>query len=111
MDNGATRGQIDADETILKVSQPLSGGAWIQNFARLVNTTESPIERTFIRFGPRGESHWRGSGYFLTCDPRGAESTRAINISLSGDPRRARMFNGALVNSFGGTAECPDPAA
>ncbi len=108
MDNGANSGVIDANETILRISPALSSGAWIQNYARLVNTTETPIERPFIRYGPRGESHWRGSGYFLVCDQRGAESTRAINISLSGDPRRARMHNGALVNSFSGTAACPD---
>jgi len=107
IDNGATRGVIDADEQILRVAQAVDGGVWIMNRARLVNTAERPLERQFIRFGPRGTSHWRGSGYFGVCDPRGQENAKAINISLSGDPRRARTNDaGMLVSSFGGLAAC-----
>ena len=69
-------------------------------------TTAAPLERTFIRFGPRGTSHWRGSGYFVICDARGQESARAINITLNGDPRRARMSDGELISSFGDVATC-----
>lgn len=106
IDNGETRGVIDNDEEILRVAKALESGFWIMNRARLVNTAESPLEREFIRFGPRGTSHWRGSGYFGICDRRGQESAKAINISLSGDPRRARMNGDVLESSFGGVAEC-----
>lgn len=106
IDNGATPGVIDADEQILRVAQGVEGGAWILNRARLVNTAEAPLERPFIRFGPRGTSNWRGSGYFAICDARGQENAKAVNISLSGDPRSARMQNGVLVSSFGGMAAC-----
>lgn len=106
VDNGDNPGAIDAGETILRVADAVEDSAWIQNKARLVNTGEAPIQRRFIRFGPRGTSHWKGSGYFLLCDGRGQEAARAINISLSGDPRRARREEGNLINSFGDLAEC-----
>lgn len=106
VDNGATSGTIDAGEEILRISPPLNEGFWILNRARLVNTAEKPIERPFIRFGPRGTSNWRGSGYFAVCDNRGQESAKAINISLSGDPRRARIEGNILRSSFGGLAAC-----
>jgi len=88
VDNGANAGVIDDGERILKVAEGVEKGGWILNKARLVNTNAAPIQRNFIRFGPRGTSHWRGSGFFAICDKRGQESARAINISLSGDPRR-----------------------
>jgi len=106
IDNGATSGAIDTGEEILRIAPPVAEGAWIMNRARLVNTSESPIQRPFIRFGPRGSSHWRGSGYFSICDNRGQEAARAINISLSGDPRRARIEDNILRSSFGGLAAC-----
>ena len=107
IDDGATRGVIDDGEEILRVAQRVDGGAWILNRARLVNTAESPLERLFIRFGPRGTTHWRGSGYFAICDRRGQQTAKAINISLSGDPRRARLDDsGTLRSSFGGLAAC-----
>lgn len=106
IDNGATRGVIDTDEQILRVAQSVENGSWILNRARLLNTAESPLQRHFIRFGPRGTSHWLGSGYFTICDPRGQSTAKAINISLSGDPRRARKNGDDLVNSFGGLADC-----
>ena len=106
IDNGDNPGVIDADEEIIRIADGLEGSAWLQNRARLVNTGEEPIQRRFIRFGPRGTSHWRGSGYFLLCDGRGQESALGINISMSGDPRRARDDNGALINSFGDPADC-----
>ena len=106
LDNGATPGEIDDDEEILRLGTPVEQG-FILNRARLVNTSESPLQRPFIRFGPRGTSHWRGSGFFVVCDNRGDDYARAINISLSGDPRRAR-YNEAneLINSFGGPVSC-----
>lgn len=106
IDNGDTSGVIDANEQILRVAQAVDGGAWILNRARLVNTAEQPIDRPYIRFGPRGTSNWRGSGYFAICDHRGQETAKAINISLSGDPRRARVENSVLTSSFGGLADC-----
>lgn len=101
-----TPGVIDATEEILRVAQATEGAAWILNRARLINTAETPTERAFIRFGPRGTSHWKGSGYFAICDTRGQESAKAINISLSGDPRRARRQGATLISSFGGLADC-----
>jgi len=106
IDNGATAGEIDSGEQILTVSQGMDGNGWIKNKARLVNTNAAPLQRPFIRFGPRGTSHWRGSGYFIVCDGRGESTARAINISLSGDPRRARKNGDDLISSFGDVAEC-----
>jgi len=106
IDSGDVAGSRENDEQILRVAQGIEGGGWIMNRARLVNTNAAPIERTFIQFGPRGTSHWRGSGYFVICDNRGQQSARAINISLSGDPRRARKNAGILISSFGGLAAC-----
>jgi len=106
IDNGANPGVIDAGEEILRIAPPVTGSGWILNRARLVNTAEAPLSRSFIRFGPRGTSHWRGSGYFAICDHRGQEAAKAINISLSGDPRRARLEGGILRSSFGGVADC-----
>jgi len=106
IDNGATAGVLEGGETVLRVADPIQGGSWILNRARLVNTSEAPLQRPFIRFGPRGTSHWRGSGYFAICDHRGEESARAINITLSGDPRRARFEDGTLISSFGDEASC-----
>lgn len=106
VDDGATAGTIEDGEQVLRVAQAIEGGSWILNRARLVNTSEAPLQRAHIRFGPRGNSHWRGSGYFAICDGRGQESARAINITLSGDPRRARMDGDTLLNSFGGEAAC-----
>ena len=106
IDNMETPGAIDAGEEILRIGSAIETG-WIMNRARLVNTSESPIERPFIRFGPRGSSNWRGSGYFAVCDNRGQEYAKAVNVSLSGDPRRARHDNrGDLINSFGGPTVC-----
>jgi len=106
IDNGATPGSVDDGEEILRVASPIESG-WLLNSARLVNTSESPLERPYIRFGPRGTSNWRGSGYFAVCDARGDEFARAINISLSGDPRRARLDGtGVLISSFGTAPEC-----
>jgi len=110
IDNGINPGIIDTGEEVLRVAQPIENGAWILNRARLVNTAESPLQRPFIRFGPRGTSHWRGSGYFSICDNRGIESAKAVNISLSGDPRRARVQSGYLINSFGLFATCGESA-
>lgn len=106
VDDGITRGDVDNGETILRMAKPIEGESWILNRARLVNTNESPLQRPFIRFGPRGTSHWRGAGYFAICDTRGQDSARAINISLSGDPRRARYEGGTLISSFGTEADC-----
>lgn len=106
IDNGPTAGVIDDDEQILRVAKPTEGNSWILNRARLVNTNEAPLQRPYLRFGPRGTSHWRGSGFFAICDNRGNSSARAINISLSGDPRRARMEGGVLMNSFGAETDC-----
>ncbi len=106
IDNDVTPGAIDPGEEILRIAEPVEGSSWMLNRARLVNTAESPLQRRFIRFGPRGTSNWHGSGYFMICDPRGDEFARALNISLSGDPKRARRENGDLINSFGGLAQC-----
>jgi len=106
IDNGATAGTLEGDERILRVSQGLDGGGRINNKARLVNTNAAPLQRAFIRFGPRGTSHWRGSGYFILCDKRGQESATAINITLNGDPRRARKNGEDLISSFGDVAQC-----
>ncbi len=108
IDDGATRGVVDSDETVLRMADGIDGGSWILNKARLVNTSEAPLQRPFIRFGPRGTSHWRGTGYFAICDTRGNESAKAINISLSGDPRRARNESGTLINSFGNEVNCDE---
>lgn len=106
VDNDVTPGAIDAGEEILRIAEPLEGSSQLINRARLVNTAESPLQRRFIRFGPRGTSNWRGSGYFVICDSRGDNFARALNISLSGDPKRARREGGVLLNSFGGPASC-----
>ena len=111
VDNGATPGDIDTDETVLRVSTAAEQGD-IFNRARLVNTNEEPLPRPFIRFGPRGTSNWSGAGYFIVCDSRGDEFARAINLTLSGDPRRARYDDtDSLINVFGETVSCdPDTA-
>jgi len=106
IDNGVTAGEIDDGEQILRIANGMDTNGSISNKARLVNTNAAPLERPFIRFGPRGTSHWRGSGYFVICDKRGQESARAINISLTGDPRRARKNGEDLISSFGSVAVC-----
>lgn len=105
-DAGDTPGVIDTDEEILRIAQGTEGESKIVNKARLVNTAAAPLQRNYIRFGPRGTSNWRGSGYFLVCDSREEAAARGINISLSGDPRRARRQNDILINSFGVAADC-----
>ncbi len=107
-DEGATRGFIDPGEIVLKRVVTNDDNLDLTNLARLTTGSASPVERPFIRFGPRGTSNWRGAGFFLFCDERGTQAARTANISLAGDVRRGRR-DGAdqLINAFGGTTTCP----
>ena len=107
IDNGDNPGEVDADEEILRIKQPSSSDVKISNSAKLLSSAGSPIARPFIRFGPRGTSNWRGTGYFTLCDLRGSDEARAVNIAFNGDARKARRNEtGELLNSFGSTVSC-----
>lgn len=107
-DEGPTRGFIDPAEDVLKRVAANDDQLDLTNLARLSTGSATPVERPFIRFGPRGTSNWRGAGYFLFCDKRGTQGARVANVSLSGDVRRARRDgSNNLINAFGGATTCP----
>ena len=106
VDNGPNPGVIDATETVLKVTSSLPTGLKITNSA-VVHGASDAIQRTYVRFGPRGLSNWRGSGTFTVCDERGTSSARAVNLSMSGDVRSARADgSGTIHDMFGNAISC-----
>ena len=107
-DGSDTPGVVDGDEIILRVEKKPTNNMSVDNFALLQNNAGSPIARSFIRFGPRGTSNWRGAGSYRLCDDRGTEHALAINITLSGDVRKSRRnATDQLLDAFGGQVTCP----
>ncbi len=106
-DNGPTRGFIDPAENVLRRVILNNDRFRLINKARLSTSAATPVERPYIRFGPRGSSNWRGAGYYLFCDGRGMSTARMAIVSLAGDVRRGRR-DGAdqLIDSFGEVATC-----
>ncbi|MGQ7844117.1 GspH/FimT family pseudopilin [Granulosicoccus sp. 3-233] len=108
VDNAATAGIIDASETVLKVASPLPTGFTLANSA-ITQGVADATQRSYVRFGPRGLSNWRGSGTFTFCDDRGSRAARAVNVSMSGDVRQARSTgDGTLYDTFGQAITCDD---
>lgn len=106
-DGEATPGVIDGAEILLRVEKKPSGRILIDNKALLQSNAGSPIDRPFIRFGPRGTSNWRGAGTYQFCDPRGDDHALAINVTLSGDVRKARRNDSdVLLDAFQEPVEC-----
>jgi len=107
-DAQGTAGVVDPGEIVLKRVLETSEQTVLTNMARLNTGAAAPVERPYIRFGPRGTSNWRGAGFFLFCDDRGSVNARVANISLAGDVRRGRRDGGNnLINSFGEPVICP----
>lgn len=110
IDNADTAGVIETSETILKMGSPLPANFQLSNKA-IVSGAADAIERSYVRFGPRGLSNWRGSGSFTFCDERGTESAKGVNVSMSGDVRQARRDNsGTLYDSLGNAIACGAPS-
>lgn len=106
VDNEANAGVIDATENVLKISTPLPSGLSLTNSAVTLGVADAS-QRSYVRFGPRGLSNWRGSGTFTFCDDRGSRSARAVNVSMSGDIRLARAdSDGSLYDTFGQAISC-----
>jgi type IV fimbrial biogenesis protein FimT len=106
IDNAANPGVIDASESVLKVASALPAGFEVTNSA-IVQGASDAIQRSYVRFGPRGLSNWRGSGTFTFCDERGTRAARAINVSMSGDVRQARADgSGTIHDTFGNPVHC-----
>jgi type IV fimbrial biogenesis protein FimT len=110
VDDGATPGVYEsADETLLRVSEPVHSSFQIKTIARTATSALSDARSNFVRFGPRGTSNWRGGGYLMLCDEDTDNDSRAsaINLTLSGDLRRARRDgSGALISAFGTEPTC-----
>lgn len=108
VDNADNAGVIDTTETVLKLASPLPTGFTLQNSAVTQGVADA-TSRSYVRFGPRGLSNWRGSGTFTFCDDRGSRAARAVNVSMSGDIRQARKAgDGSLYDSFGQAISCSD---
>ncbi len=106
LDNADDAGVVEALEPILKSSKALPTNFTLNNSA-IVSGAVDANQRSFVRFGPRGLSNWRGSGSFTFCDDRGTEAAKAINVSISGDVRQARRNeSGTLYNSLGNAITC-----
>jgi len=107
-DDGDTPGAVDSTETILRIENKPNDRVTITNKALMQNNAGTPIPRSFIRFGPRGTSNWRGAGSFQFCDGRGTDKARAINVTLSGDVRKARLNDTKqLLDAFQVAVVCP----
>ncbi len=107
-DGGVTPGVIDDTEILLRVEKQTTGNIEVDNKALLQNNASEPINRPFIRFGPRGTSNWRGAGTYQFCDRRGTDHALAINITLSGDVRKARRNDtNVLLDAFQAPVTCP----
>ncbi len=106
VDSADNAGVIDPTETVLKVAGPLPTGFAVSNRAITQGVTDA-TQRSYVRFGPRGLSNWRGSGTFTFCDDRGDRAARAINVSMSGDVRQAREAgDGKMYDTFGQAVSC-----
>ena len=106
IDNAEDAGVVEALEPILKTSKALPPNFTLNN-AAIVSGAADANQRSYVRFGPRGMSNWRGSGSFTFCDDRGTEAAKGINISISGDVRLAkRNENGTLYDSLGNAIAC-----
>lgn len=106
LDNGEDAGVVEALEPILKTSKALPSNFTLKNTA-IVSGAADANQRSYIRFGPRGLSNWRGSGSFTFCNDRGTEAAKGINVSVSGDVRQARRNDtGTLYDSFGNAITC-----
>ena len=115
LDEGPTVGRYEATEpgeTLLRASGPIAPSFGLATSARVSGGLTPPSRRSFVRFGPRGTSNWRGGGTWLFCEQGGDAARRdrravAINLSLSGDVRRARRDgDGNLINAFGTASRC-----
>lgn len=109
IDDKSTPGVVDSDEVILKLGDPLPDTIDLENKA-IVRGVTTPLPRSYIRFGPRGLSNWRGGGTFAFCDDRGSKYAMGVNVSMSGDVRRSsRAGDGDLYDAFGNKITCPEP--
>lgn len=115
VDEGATVGRYepaDPGEELLRASGPIENAFTLTNSARVAGGMTAPSRRSFVRFGPRGTSNWRGGGTWLFCEQlddvdEATARAVAINLSLSGDVRRARRDgSGQLINAFGAASQC-----
>lgn len=107
-DDGPTRGFIDPAENVLRRVVMDNTTFTLTNSAALSTSAATPVARPFLRFGPRGTSNWRGSGYYLFCDSRGTSAARMAIVSLAGDVRPGRRDgSGDLINSFAEVTTCP----
>jgi len=108
IDNADTSGVIEAVETVLKTGKALPASFTLSNKA-IVSGAANATQRSFVRFGPRGLSSWRGSGSFTFCDSRGTDAAKGVNVSMSGDVRQARRNeSGTLYDSTGSAIVCGD---
>lgn len=108
VDNAATAGVIENTETVLKLSSSLPAGFELKNNA-ITQGVADATQRSYVRFGPRGLSNWRGSGTFTFCDDRGSAYARAVNVTMSGDVRPARAdADGVIHDTFGQAISCDD---
>jgi len=115
LDEGAIVGRYEAadpGETLLRASGPISPSFRLTTRARVSGGMTAPSRRSFVRFGPRGTSNWRGGGTWLLCEQRDEEQENdlravAVNLSMSGDVRRARRDgDGNLIDAFGAASSC-----
>lgn len=108
VDNGDNAGVIESGETILRLAATLPVGIQLSNSAVTQGVSEAS-QRSYVRFGPRGLSNWRGSGTFVFCDARGTEQARALNVTMSGDIRAARRDdNGVMRDAFSEPVNCKE---
>lgn len=106
VDDGATAGVIDDTETVLRLTPSLPSGFSLTNSA-ITQGVAAATQRSYVRFGPRGLSNWRGSGTFSFCDARGSSAARAVVVSMSGDIRQARPDgDGTVYDTFGEAISC-----
>lgn len=106
VDDGATAGVIDDTETVLRLTPSLPSGFSLTNSA-ITQGVAAATQRSYVRFGPRGLSNWRGSGTFSFCDDRGSSAARAVVVSMSGDIRQARPDgDGTVYDTFGEAISC-----
>lgn len=106
IDDGATPDSYDAGEQIIRLREPLTGGAIVGALGSSINGGAFLV-RTNIRFGPRGTSSWRGGGAVKFCDDRGDDELRGMFVSISGDIRRARKnVDGLILTPWGAQLTC-----
>ncbi len=106
-DDGATPNVIDAGEVIMQINPPLMDGTTLNGRGSMTRANASYADRTSIRFGPRGNSNWRGGGTVWLCDRRQERSIKAANIGMSGSLRRVRKdANDEYISAWGDPLDC-----